>query len=56
MRDASIYFGYDYDNSLASVGDGVGLEYNNWDADMVSVCRCEYPYFGPDCSLGKFIV
>lgn len=53
MRDISIYHGPDYDTSQENVGDGKGVNYDNWDADAIMMCRCSYGYFGPDCSLGN---
>lgn len=53
MRDMSIYHGRDYDPKEASSGDGTGVEYSNWDGDAIMMCRCDPPYFGPDCSLSK---
>jgi len=32
-------------------GDGVGPDYGNWDGDHVTVCNCDWGFFGPDCSL-----
>jgi hypothetical protein len=32
-------------------GDGVGPDYANWDGDHVTVCNCDWGFFGPDCSL-----
>lgn len=52
IRDASVYEGKDYDSQVASSGDGLGVEYSNWDARSVTLCDCDDGYFGPDCSLG----
>lgn len=50
MRDMSLFFAPDYDASLVSAGDGNGPIYANWDAQAIMMCRCEYGYFGSDCS------
>ena len=55
MREMSIYHGPDYLGSIGS-GDGRGVEYNNWDAEAVMMCRCDPPYFGADCSQSIFII
>ena len=51
MRDASVYFGRDYDSTTENSGDGLGFEYDNWDARSIQMCKCNYGYSGPDCSL-----
>lgn len=54
MRDMSVYHGPDYDSTELTSGDGRGVEYSNWDADAIMMCRCDPPYFGPDCGQGLF--
>ena len=56
IRDVSVYEGKDYDAQVSSAGDGLGVEYNNWDARSVTLCDCDDGYFGPDCSLGTIFV
>lgn len=29
----------------------MGPDYGNWDGDHVTVCYCDWGFFGPDCSL-----
>ncbi len=55
LKDASLLFGPDYDNSLDFLGDGIGAQYLNWDAESISMCECDANFFGPDCSLSKFL-
>eukprot|EP00602_Paraphysomonas_sp_CaronLab_P001970 CAMPEP_0185021030 /NCGR_PEP_ID=MMETSP1103-20130426/3691_1 /TAXON_ID=36769 /ORGANISM="Paraphysomonas bandaiensis, Strain Caron Lab Isolate" /LENGTH=622 /DNA_ID=CAMNT_0027552303 /DNA_START=60 /DNA_END=1924 /DNA_ORIENTATION=+ len=50
IRDISVFEGVDYDSSVDSAGDGLGVEYTNWDKLSLTVCNCDYGYFGPDCS------
>ncbi|CAM9445067.1 unnamed protein product, partial [Ectocarpus fasciculatus] len=50
MKDMSIFYAPDYDSSVLSAGDGHGPIYANWDANTIMMCRCEYGYFGSDCS------
>lgn len=50
MKDISIFFGPDYDNTVSNAGDGRGPTYANWDAEAIMMCRCEYGFFGSDCS------
>ena len=47
IRDLSVYEGPDAD------GDGLGVEYTNWDEKSSTLCNCDAGLFGPDCSLGK---
>jgi hypothetical protein len=47
-----LFDGPDYDNAVQFAGDGIGLEYTNWDKNSITICNCDASYFGPDCSLG----
>jgi hypothetical protein len=53
IKDVSLFYGPDYDSSITFSGDGKGPIYANWDADMISICRCDYAFFGSDCSLSR---
>lgn len=57
MRFLSIFSGPDYNNSIVTnyTGDGLGIEYNEWDSDSILLCKCDNGYFGNDCSLSKNI-
>ncbi len=56
LKDLSLFRGVDYDNSIiGATGDGIGSVYSNWDAVSVTICECDAGYFGPDCSLRKFL-
>ena len=50
MQDISLTQGADYDHSIALAGDGIGVQYTNWDNSSLVMCRCDYGFFGPDCS------
>ena len=50
MKDMSIFYAPDYDSTALSAGDGHGPIYANWDAEAITMCRCEYGFFGSDCS------
>ena len=52
----ALYEGTDYDTSVESAGDGVGVDYTNWDQRSIMMCDCDYGYFGPDCSLGACLL
>jgi len=56
IKDLSLFDGPDYDNAVQFAGDGVGLEYTNWDKNSITICNCDISYFGPDCSLGNFYI
>jgi hypothetical protein len=56
LKDISLYNGPDYDTQTAVRGDGLGYNYNNWDANSIQLCECDAGYFGSDCSLGKKIL
>jgi hypothetical protein len=45
----STEFGSDV-SSAALAGDGFGVTYTNWDAQVSRGCFCDFGYFGPDCS------
>jgi hypothetical protein len=51
LSDAAMFYGLDYNSSLARSGDGLGVAYQNWDSSYVMICVCDYGYFGPDCGL-----
>lgn len=53
MRDLALYYGRDYDPAVLSAGDGFGPVYTNWESAGMLTCKCDYGFFGPDCSLGK---
>ncbi len=55
LRELSTLNGPDYDNAVVHYGDGIGTEYVNWDADSITMCVCDANFFGPDCSLCKFL-
>ena len=43
--------GNDYEARPGDGGDGLGPVYGHWDGDHVTVCNCDWGFFGPDCSL-----
>jgi len=51
MADMSLYHGKDYDPTSVSSGDGFGAVYTNWEKNSMMTCKCDYGFFGPDCSL-----
>lgn len=52
IADVAFFYGTDYDQTDSSAtGDGVGITYNNWDKDSVTMCECDGGFFGADCSL-----
>lgn len=51
IADVAYFYGNDYDHDTASSGDGVGIIYNNWDKDSVTMCECDGGFFGADCGL-----
>ena len=54
LGELSTADGPDYDTARQihhQSGDGQGTPYSLWDKDSMSVCKCDYGYFGPDCSL-----
>ena len=52
MFDIAKYQGRDnLDNIPGGVGDGLGPNYNLWDANVTYGCVCDPGYTGPDCSL-----
>lgn len=56
IGDLSYHYGIDYDLSKNFSGDGQGLIYLNWEKDAIHMCKCDYGYFGPDCSQGNTVV
>jgi len=56
IKDLSLFDGPDYDSAVQFAGDGVGLEYTNWDKNSITICNCDVSYFGPDCSLGNIYI
>ena len=50
MAEVATFYGKDYDPTIKNAGDGLGPTYANWDKDSVTLCNCDYGYFGPDCS------
>lgn len=58
MADVSKYEGIEDStfDSYSNNGFGIGTLYSNWDASSVSLCDCDRGYFGPDCSLSKWLV
>lgn len=50
IADLSYWRGADYDPETATVGDGKGVVYNNWDKNSILMCDCDGGYFGADCS------
>ena len=55
MADLSLYYGKDYDPTLINAGDGFGVTYTNWEKNSMALCKCDYGFFGPDCSLGTCV-
>jgi hypothetical protein len=55
IGDVSLYSGPDYDSTVVYSGDGLGVQYSNWDANSIQLCECDAGFFGADCSLGKII-
>lgn len=55
LADSGVLYGTDYDHSVANGGDGIGPAYNNWDAESISICFCDWGSYGPDCSLSKLV-
>ena len=53
MADLALYYGQAYDPTSLSAGDGMGPVYTNWENAAMLTCKCDYGFFGPDCSLGK---
>eukprot|EP00603_Paraphysomonas_imperforata_P008316 CAMPEP_0114435894 /NCGR_PEP_ID=MMETSP0103-20121206/13114_1 /TAXON_ID=37642 ORGANISM="Paraphysomonas imperforata, Strain PA2" /NCGR_SAMPLE_ID=MMETSP0103 /ASSEMBLY_ACC=CAM_ASM_000201 /LENGTH=1204 /DNA_ID=CAMNT_0001606031 /DNA_START=167 /DNA_END=3781 /DNA_ORIENTATION=+ len=51
IRDASVYYGRDYDSVTTYAGDGKGFDYDAWDSRSLQICKCDYGFMGPDCSL-----
>ena len=56
LKDMSLLYGPDYDNTLVNGGDGIGTEYSNWDSESVMLCNCDSGFSGPDCSMSKLNV
>jgi hypothetical protein len=52
LRQVSTLHGLDYNAALQLSGNGIGLVYEQWDADIAMMCYCDYGYTGADCSLG----
>lgn len=50
IRDLSVFEGPDYDHAVTNYGDGLGVEYNQWDKYSVTACKCDQGFAGPDCS------
>lgn len=55
MKDMSTIGGPLYNNTIPSSGNNLGLTYNNWDANSVTMCNCDGGYFEADCSKSKLI-
>jgi hypothetical protein len=53
ISEMSLLRGPDYNTAVEYSGDGIGVNYSNWDKDSVTLCNCDTGRFGPDCSLGK---
>ncbi|KAJ1435282.1 hypothetical protein B484DRAFT_325589, partial [Ochromonadaceae sp. CCMP2298] len=51
ISDVSTYNGPDYDSTVLTEGDGVGVAYTNWDKDSIQLCECDTGFFGADCTL-----
>jgi len=55
IRDISVYKGPEYDTTylIPGAGNGLGMDYYNWERYSVMMCNCDNGFFGPDCSLRK---
>ena len=42
LGDAGIFYGLDYDHNVDNGGDGMGPLYNNWDAEAIGICFCDW--------------
>lgn len=51
----TLFEGPDYDSDSSNAGDGLGVIYSNWEANSITSCTCDSGYFGPDCSMSKFM-
>ena len=51
MGDLALFEGADYDRTLFSAGDGLGIVYSNWDRNSLVLCKCDVGYFSADCSM-----
>lgn len=54
MADLALYYGHDYDPTALKAGDGLGPVYTNWENAAMLTCKCDYGFFGPDCSISKY--
>jgi hypothetical protein len=52
LKDIALFEGPDYDTTRSYYGDGLGYSYSNWEKSALSMCKCDYGFIGPDCSLG----
>jgi hypothetical protein len=55
INDVALFSGPDYDSTKEFSGDGLGAVYSNWDKSSIQMCECDRGYFGPDCTLRKYI-
>lgn len=53
MNEMALLKGPDYNHATNNSGDGIGVDYSNWDKGSVTLCNCDLGRFGPDCSLSK---
>ena len=51
MYRAGIDYGLDTTSGYSPGGDGVGFYYQNWDAQKVQMCFCDWGRTGADCGL-----
>jgi hypothetical protein len=53
IKDFIYYNGLDYNTAVQFAGDGLASNTAYWEKSLITVCQCDYGYFGPDCSQGK---
>ena len=54
MGEAADMYGSGTSDPGLATSTGFGVNYTNFEADMLYQCVCDYGYFEPDCSLRKF--
>lgn len=55
IRDVSVYQGPDTLTG-GGRGDGLGVDYLNWERNSLMMCKCDDSYFGPDCSQVRLFI
>ncbi len=53
LKEISLYYGPDYNPIIYHAGDGKHADYTSWESSIISMCNCDFGFFGPDCSLSK---